>query len=148
MKKITSILAAAMCIVLAVSCGQKKSAEAQEVAPEKTQAEIYAEQEIMVHLDSLASELVKINPIGIVGSVKDGKVVLSDKEKQVKPDYLPDPAVVKDMQTLINQIANGTAKSEPSNLGHNTLDTYFRLNNATIVWNKSQAEEWARKMKK
>lgn len=100
MKKITSILAAAMCIVLAVSCGQKKSAEAQEVAPEKTQAEIYAEQEIMVHLDSLASELVKINPIGIVGSVKDGKVVLSDKEKQVKPDYLTDPAVVKDMQTL------------------------------------------------
>lgn len=54
---------------------------------------------------------------------------------------------VKDMQTLIYQIGKGTAKSEPSNLDHKTLDTYFRLNNATIVWNKAQAEEWAKKAK-
>ena len=100
MKKITAILAAAMCLVLAVSCGQKKNAEAQEAPVEKSQAEIQQEQVIMVHLDSLASQLTQINPIGIVGSVKDGQIALSDKEKQVKPDYLTDPAVVKDVQTL------------------------------------------------
>lgn len=47
---------------------------------------------------------------------------------------------VKDMQELIRQIFNGTASHEPSNLGHKTLDTYFKLNNAIIVWNEEQAK--------
>lgn len=59
------------------------------------------------------------------------------KHKDIDWQYL------KDMQKLIGQIAKGKAKHEPSNLDHNTLDTYFRLNNAIIVWNKKQAEDWA-----
>lgn len=47
---------------------------------------------------------------------------------------------IQDMQTLINQIYEGTAGNEPSDLNHPVLDTYFRLNNSIIVWNKSQAE--------
>lgn len=52
---------------------------------------------------------------------------------------------VKDMQELVTQISNGTAFSEPSNLGHKTLDTYFKYNNAIIVWNKDQAKVWQNK---
>ena len=49
---------------------------------------------------------------------------------------------VLDMQTLIGQIADGTVATEPSNLNFGALDTYFRLNNAIIVWNKEQAEAY------
>lgn len=52
---------------------------------------------------------------------------------------------IQDMQTLINQIYEGKAANEPSNLGHPVLDTYFRLNNSIIVWNKEQAEAVAKK---
>lgn len=47
---------------------------------------------------------------------------------------------VLDMQTLISQINEGTAYSEPSNLNFGALDTYFRLENATIVWNLAQSK--------
>ena len=52
-----------------------------------------------------------------------------------------------DMQTLINQIGEGTAYTEPSNLNVGALDTYFRLNNSIIVWNAAQAEEYAKEKK-
>ncbi|MCQ2177548.1 MAG: hypothetical protein MJY42_01520 [Bacteroidales bacterium] len=101
MKKLTFITAIALSALMAVSCGQKKTAEAEaEAAVEKSQAEIQAEEVIKVHLDSLASELNKVNPIGIIGSVKDGSIVLSDKEKQVKPDYLVSATIANDLQTL------------------------------------------------
>lgn len=54
---------------------------------------------------------------------------------------------ILDMQTLINQIGEGTAYSEPSNLGHAVLDSYFRLNNSIIVWNAAQAAEYAAEKK-
>lgn len=47
---------------------------------------------------------------------------------------------ILDMQTLINQINAGEATHEPSNLNFRDLDTYFKLNNATIVWNLDQSE--------
>ena len=50
---------------------------------------------------------------------------------------------ILDMQELINQIGEGSAYSEPSNLAHPVLDTYFRLNNSIIVWNLEQAGEYA-----
>ena len=48
-----------------------------------------------------------------------------------------------DMQQLINDIAAGTAATEPSNLGRPGLDTYFRHGTATIVWNIEQAKAFA-----
>ena len=44
------------------------------------------------------------------------------------------------MQDLIRRIYEGTAHSESSNLGHPTLDTYFRNGNAIIVWNSQMAD--------
>ena len=51
---------------------------------------------------------------------------------------------LNDMQELVNEIANGTAATEPSNLGRPDLDTYFRHGSAIVVWNASQAEEYSR----
>ena len=47
-----------------------------------------------------------------------------------------------EMKELCDQIESGTAKSEPSNLGHPVLDTYFRNGNAIVVWNAAQAEQF------
>lgn len=54
-----------------------------------------------------------------------------------------DMQYLRDMQTLIDQIGEGTAYSEPSNLNFGALDTYFRLNNSIIVWNAEQAGIYA-----
>lgn len=100
MKKSLSIVAAALALLMAVSCGQRQKSAKNAQAEEKTEAEIQAEQLIKIHLDSLANELTKVNPIGIIGDVKNGKVVLSESEKLVKPDYLVDAAFANDLQTL------------------------------------------------
>lgn len=51
---------------------------------------------------------------------------------------------IHDMQTLIEEITEGTAYKEPSGLGRPDLDTYFRHGSAIVVWNAAQAEEYSR----
>lgn len=101
MKKTLTIISAAAALLIVASCGprQKSGNSATEQAV-KSEQELQAESIIKMHLDSLASELTKVNPIGIVGAVKEGKVVLSEKEKQVKPDFLADPKAANKLQTL------------------------------------------------
>ena len=48
-----------------------------------------------------------------------------------------------DMNELIEEIATGTASTEPSNLGRPDLDTYFRHGSAIVVWNAEQAAQYA-----
>lgn len=50
---------------------------------------------------------------------------------------------LRDMQQLLNNIKSGEVKSEPSNLGRADLDTYFRHESAIVVWNSSQARQFA-----
>ena len=52
---------------------------------------------------------------------------------------------VRDMQTLLDEIKEGTAASEPSNLGRPGLHTYFRHGSAIIVWNAEQAKVYSSK---
>lgn len=49
---------------------------------------------------------------------------------------------IYDMQELIEQVKAGTAKTEPSNLDHRTIDTYFRNGQAIIAWNAAFAEQY------
>ena len=49
---------------------------------------------------------------------------------------------LNDMKALLDEIESGTAQSEPSNLGHPLLDTYFRHGDAIVVWNAAQAEHY------
>lgn len=102
MKTITKILTIALCcasVVSCSSCGNNKG-EKKNVAAPKSEAELQQEALIKIHLDSLTNDFSKLKPVGIVKSVKDGKVVLDEKEKQLKPDYLVDPVYANDLQTL------------------------------------------------
>ena len=58
------------------------------------------------------------------------------KGREMGYDYL------LEMKELCDRIEAGTAQSEPSNLGHPVLDTYFRNGNAIVVWNAAQAESY------
>ena len=94
MKTVTKIFAiAAFCasVVSCSSCGTNKNAR-KEIPTVKSEAELQQEALIKIHLDSLSNDFIKLQPVGIVNSVKDGKVELSEKELQLKPDYLVDPA--------------------------------------------------------
>ena len=49
---------------------------------------------------------------------------------------------IYDMQKLIDQIAAGNARMEPSGIDRPVLDTYFKNGQATIAWNAQLAEDW------
>lgn len=48
---------------------------------------------------------------------------------------------IEDMEELIQQVIYGTAVTEPSNLDHRTIDTYFRNGQAIIAWNAAFADQ-------
>jgi glyoxylase-like metal-dependent hydrolase (beta-lactamase superfamily II) len=57
------------------------------------------------------------------------------KGREIGMEYL------REMQQVVNEIEAGTAPAEPSNLGRNGLDTYFREGNAIVTWSAEQAEK-------
>lgn len=99
MKKITTILAVAALCLVAASCGQNKKNQ-KVVEQEKSQAELNQEALVKMHLDTLSNDISNLQAMGIIANVKDGKIVLSEQEKKLKPDYLVDPSVADNLQTL------------------------------------------------
>ena len=92
-------LAIALAICLAVtSCFNRQKSKNTE--PVKTEAEQMAEAVVKLQLDSIAAEIGKLKPVGLIECVRNGEIILTDSEKAVKPDYLADPAYAKDLQTL------------------------------------------------
>lgn len=55
---------------------------------------------LVTKLDSLASCFKKLDAFPLFINKEDGKIVLSDKGKKVKPSYLCDPSVVNTLTTL------------------------------------------------
>lgn len=51
---------------------------------------------------------------------------------------------IEEMNQLLDQIVDGTAATEPSNLGRPNLDTYFRNGNAIVTWSAEQADKYAK----
>lgn len=47
---------------------------------------------------------------------------------------------LRDMQELVIQMEQGTAKVEPSHLNFSNLDSYFVYNQAVVVWNAKEAK--------
>lgn len=95
---LVSMLAVCICMV---SCGGGKKKASQTAAPaQKSQAEIQQEEYIKMQLDSLSAEMLRLKPLDFVKKTNDGHIVLTDKEKQVKPDYLFNPSSINDLQTL------------------------------------------------
>ena len=102
MKKL-SIYAVALAAMLFTACGGNKSAQTAEEAQEvKSFEQEQIEELVKVDLDSLAAALGKLKKLPIVQKGEKG-IQLSDQEKQVKPDYLLDPAVVEEATTLAEQ---------------------------------------------
>lgn len=92
-----------MMAVLAIafaSCGNKtQQAEGSDDSVKCFEQE-QIEASIRVQLDSIASTIASLKALPFLKETKDGSIVLTDEEKQVKPDYLLDPVVADDAITL------------------------------------------------
>ena len=97
MKK-TSIFAVAIAAMCFTACGNKNAQPAEQAEVEKSFEQEQVEAKIKIELDSLASELGRLKQLPIV--LDDNGIKLTDQEKQVKPDYLLDPAVAEKAETL------------------------------------------------
>jgi hypothetical protein len=99
MKKVT-IFAIAFAAVLITACGGKKSADnTAEADSLKSFEQQQIEASIKMHFDSIASEIGKLKQPAFLQEGKDG-LTLTKQEKQVKPDYLLDPATAEKATTL------------------------------------------------
>ena len=99
MKKL-SIFAVAIAAIAFTACGGNKNAQpAQETGEEKSFEQEQVEAKIKLELDSLASAVGQLKQLPILKEGEDG-IQLTDAEKQVKPDYLLDPAVAENAATL------------------------------------------------
>lgn len=98
MKKL-SIFAVAFAAMMFAACGGNKTAQnAEQEDSVKSFEQEQIEASIKMHFDSLASELGKLKQLPVVE--KDGKIALTEEEKQVKPDYLLDPASTENATVL------------------------------------------------
>lgn len=129
MKKISLILMA--CAMIAVtSCGNNKKKAAQEAAP-TTQEEFQIQQfeaHIQMQLDSIAAIFSAKAQDPFIGAAKEGKIVLTDSEKAIKPSYLIDPASVAELSTLAQRyraIAMLSIDSEIAKLYEMPADAYI-----------------------
>ena len=100
MKKIAIILLAAAIVALP-SCKNRKNVNNQE-AKDYTEAtaEEINEEELKVNMAALIESAKKIKPVPFVKATQDGTLVLSEKEKMVKPDYLLAPESANNLATL------------------------------------------------
>jgi len=92
------MIAVAVAALAFTACGGKKSAEPVEETTKSFEQE-QVEASIKLHIDSLASALGELKQLPIVQDGEDG-IKLTDEEKQVKPDYLLDPAIAENATTL------------------------------------------------
>ncbi len=99
MKKL-SIFAVAIAAIAFTACGGKKGGQTTEVTDSvKTFEQAQVEAKIKAELDSLATEVGKLKALPIFQD-DDNSIKLTDQEKQVKPDYLTDPAAAEKATTL------------------------------------------------
>ena len=101
MKKFITVILA-LTIILLPSCknqGKKADKDLSKDQTEVSQAEKLAVEDLKINLANLLESVKKMNTVPFV-SGKNGSVVLSDKEKMVKPEYLADPAYINGLATL------------------------------------------------
>ena len=96
MKKLFISLAA---IALLASCGNKQKANT-EVVEEKSFEQEQIEANIKLQVDSLAAEYAKMGNTPFMKSLREGTLELTEEEKQVKPEFLIDPASTDTLVTL------------------------------------------------
>ena len=113
MKKL-SIFAVAIATIAFTACGGNKSANNAEEAQKSFDQE-QIEAKIKMEFDSLASNIANLKHLPIVQK-GDGGIQLTDEEKQVKPDYLLNPAVAENAVTLAEKYRMVSALSVDENI--------------------------------
>lgn len=98
MKKL-SVLAIAFVAIAFAACGGKKTEAAAEADTLKSFEQQQIEASIKMHFDSIASEMARLPQLPFVQE-GNGGLTLSKEEKQVKPDFLIDPATATEAATL------------------------------------------------
>jgi hypothetical protein len=101
MKKITIACMLAAALVLS-ACGNNasKKKDAQTKTTETSQQEQYLTEDLIIKLDSLISGFQKLGMMPHMQAMIDGKVVLTDKEKRIKPTFLMPLSKAADLVTL------------------------------------------------
>ncbi|MBQ7443929.1 MAG: hypothetical protein IJS59_08730 [Bacteroidaceae bacterium] len=99
-----SFIAVAFAAMAFAACTGKQGAQSDTDA-QKDSLRIFEQEQIeasiKLNLDSLAAEIGRLQNLPVVQ--KDGALQLTDEEKQVKPDYLLDPAAAENAMTLAEQ---------------------------------------------
>lgn len=95
------LILAVSTIALLISCagGTKKTNEA-ETEEVKSFEQEQIEANIKMQVDSLASLYAQMDDSPVMAAFKKGQLLLTEEEKQVKPDYLLAPEVANDLVTL------------------------------------------------
>ena len=101
MKKFT-IVAIALALLSMVACkNNQKNEQAEEAFDPATETEASLnEKALEANLAELIESAKKIKPVPFIQAQKDGKLVLSAKEKMVKPNYLIQASVINNLATL------------------------------------------------
>lgn len=87
-------------ITVLVSCNGGKKAAEEQVEEVKSFEQEQIEAGIKVQLDSLANLYASMDDSPVMVALKSGEILLTDEEKQVKPDYLLAPEATNDLVTL------------------------------------------------
>lgn len=100
MKKTAFISAFAMCMLASCGGNKQQANNSEVVEEEKSFEQTQIEGSIKQQLDSLSSEFSKMGNTPFMAALKEGRIELSEQEKQVKPEYLIDPASTNELVTL------------------------------------------------
>jgi hypothetical protein len=98
MKKL-SFFAVALAAMVFTACGGNKKAQTVEEQEVKSFEQEQVEASVKMHLDSLAASVAELKQLPFVREGENG-LQLTEEEKQVKPDYLADPAIADNAATL------------------------------------------------
>jgi len=106
MKKLV-FFAVVLAAVGFAACGNKSVQNTEVKDSVKSFEQEQIEASIKMHFDSLAAELAKLKELPIMA--KDGALVLSAAEKQVKPEFLLNPSIADEATTLAEKYRAVTA---------------------------------------
>lgn len=100
--KQVKFFAVALATVIVASCGGNKQAQNAETADSlKSFEQQQIEASIKLNIDSLAAQMAQLKQLPI--RQKDGMIVLTEEERQVKPNYLLAPSLAEQATTLAEQ---------------------------------------------
>lgn len=99
-KYLLAIAAIAMLAMTSCKNNQKSEAEEDVLDPLSETEALINDEAVKAEFATLIESSKKLKPVPFLKAQKDGKLVLTDKEKMVKPDYLLNPSVTNELATL------------------------------------------------